>query len=323
MKDDWNAANTVIAEVQSTLPTPTPAPTAALTPTPSPIPPTLTPTPLPPPQVTTVNGTGKQLTDPVHVSEGLAIITMKHQGSSNFAIWLDRQDTGDRLDLLVNEIGSWQGSRAISIDTSGDYLFEVEADGPWSIEISEPTPLNAAVVDSPHQFSGTGTQALYFLKVGSGIHKVTVTHNGKSNFIMIAYNSDASSRQLLFNEIGAVDSSAALRIGGRESHTWCSTWRRMGIGRLMSTDPLILVADSRQMTSEGKRMNETRVKNYKGTDEYAEDSQKMAREGWKVVSSSEQSQRTGCMRFVMLGGIGALVFKPKSHVLVTYERELP
>ena len=141
------------------------------------------------------------------------IVTLKHNGSRNFAVWLDNQATGDHEDLLVNEIGSWQGSRATSVTASGKYLFEVNADGPWSIEITQPTPLNAPVLSAPHKFSGTGTQALYFLKVGSGIHKVTATHNGDSNFIVSAYNSDASSRQLLFNEIGAVNGSVALRIG--------------------------------------------------------------------------------------------------------------
>jgi hypothetical protein len=201
------------ATTPTPVPTPTPSPIPSPTPTPTPVPPTPTPTPVPPPQVTKLSGTGKQLTDPVQINEGLAIITLKHNGSSNFAVWLDGQATADHVDLLVNEIGSWQGSRATSIPESGKYLFEVDADGPWSIEISQPTPLNASVVGSPHDFSGTGTQALYFLKVGSGIHKVAATHNGSANFAVIAYSSDASSRQLLFNEIGAVNSSVALRIG--------------------------------------------------------------------------------------------------------------
>ncbi len=30
--------------------------------------------------------------------------------------------------------------------------------------------------------------------------------------------------------------------------------------------------------------------------------------------------RSGCLRFLMLGGIGALVFKPKQHFIVSYQR---
>ena len=47
----------------------------------------------------------------------------------------------------------------------------------------------------------------------------------------------------------------------------------------------------------------------------------MTKEGWRVASATEATQRTGCRRFIMLGGIGALVFHPKPHYMVTYERD--
>lgn len=65
---------------------------------------------------------------------------------------------------------------------------------------------------------------------------------------------------------------------------------------------------------------ETTVKEYKSMGEYQADAAKRAREGWSVQSTMEKTQRTGCMRFIMLGGIGALVFHPRPHILVTYVR---
>lgn len=62
------------------------------------------------------------------------------------------------------------------------------------------------------------------------------------------------------------------------------------------------------------------VKRYGSPDEFQKDAQKLARQGWSVTAQSEETQRTGCMRFVMLGGVGALIFKPKPRLVVTYTR---
>ena len=42
---------------------------------------------------------------------------------------------GRRVDLLVNEIGSSSGSKAVQIPSSGTYLLQVEADGLWTIQV--------------------------------------------------------------------------------------------------------------------------------------------------------------------------------------------
>lgn len=53
----------------------------------------------------------------------------KHTGESNFAVKVN-----DSL-LLVNEIGNYSGSTAEKIESDGIYVFSVEADGQWSIDI--------------------------------------------------------------------------------------------------------------------------------------------------------------------------------------------
>lgn len=59
----------------------------------------------------------------------LTRFTSKHTGESNFAVKLN-----DSL-LLVNEIGNYSGSTAEKIESDGIYVFSVEADGQWSIDI--------------------------------------------------------------------------------------------------------------------------------------------------------------------------------------------
>ena len=58
----------------------------------------------------------------------LTRFTSKHTGESNFVVRLN--DSG-----LVNEIGNYSGSTAEKIESDGIYVFSVEADGQWSIDI--------------------------------------------------------------------------------------------------------------------------------------------------------------------------------------------
>lgn len=62
---------------------------------------------------------------------------MNHTGSSNFAIWLI-DSNGDKVELLVNEIGVFDGSKAVGIALTGDYLLDVTASSNWSVNITQP-----------------------------------------------------------------------------------------------------------------------------------------------------------------------------------------
>jgi hypothetical protein len=168
---------------------------------------------VPPPTPTTLTGSGLQLTNAVPLTQGLAVFTFNHNGGGNFAIWLYQASTGERLDLLVNEIGPWTGRHAIEIPVSGDYVFEVTAGGDWAIEIIQPTPLNWQSVNAPYEVSGAGSDVVLFVYLEPGLRRVTATHDGSSNFAVWVYNSDASARDLLYNEIGPVNGSTGLEVG--------------------------------------------------------------------------------------------------------------
>jgi hypothetical protein len=60
------------------------------------------------------------------------------------------------------------------------------------------------------------------------------------------------------------------------------------------------------------------VKRYQNEKEYQKDAGKMAAKGYEVASVVSEQPRSGCGRFVALGGIGALIFKPKPVLVVTY-----
>lgn len=73
-----------------------------------------------------------------------------------------------------------------------------------------------------------------------------------------------------------------------------------------------------QMIREGKRDTETKV--YRSTKDFQRDSERRSRDGWEIANSVTHNPRSGCMRIIMLGGIGALVFKPKPEITVTYSK---
>lgn len=92
-------------------------------------------TPVPTPSPISLSGNGKEATDFFNLERGLVKFTLTHDGDSNFIVWL-MDSKGNREDLLVNEIGGFEGSKAIGISSSGVYLLDIAADGNWRIEMS-------------------------------------------------------------------------------------------------------------------------------------------------------------------------------------------
>ena len=66
-------------------------------------------------------------------------------------------------------------------------------------------------------------------------------------------------------------------------------------------------------------MPETMVRTYKSQAAYQRDSARLAADGWRVVTVTEQQPSPGCARGCLLG-LMALVWKPKPYLTVTYER---
>ena len=62
------------------------------------------------------------------------------------------------------------------------------------------------------------------------------------------------------------------------------------------------------------------VKRYKSDQAYRQDAGKMAAQGWRVTNVISEQPRAGCMRIILTGGLGAIVWKPKPQLVVTYER---
>jgi hypothetical protein len=83
-------------------------------------------------------GMGQQASPFFTLKPGLAIFKMTHDGESNFDIWL-LDSKGNKVELLVNEIGTFNGSKAVGIKEGGTYILDIDADGNWKIDITQPS----------------------------------------------------------------------------------------------------------------------------------------------------------------------------------------
>jgi len=70
------------------------------------------------------------------LSGGLHRVELTHEGDGNFIVDLLDENGASAVPMgLVNEIGPFEGSRAVRVPEDGIFLFSVEADGPWTITV--------------------------------------------------------------------------------------------------------------------------------------------------------------------------------------------
>ncbi len=86
------------------------------------------------PYTTSFSGKGQQATKLFSMKSGLKTKKLTHTGSANFIVHL-LDSNGQYVDDLVNEIGTFHGSKAEGIQDDGIYLFDIQADGNWTITL--------------------------------------------------------------------------------------------------------------------------------------------------------------------------------------------
>jgi hypothetical protein len=126
-----------------------------------------------------------------------AIVHARMHGSGNNIIW-SRDGAGARNDLVVNEIGPYQGANLIDLSPmdSLSRSLEITSRASWVVQVR---PL-ASAQRFTGAVSGGGDDVLYY---AGGRTVGRFTHTGSSNFIVQAVTS--SDWDLLVNEIGSYD----------------------------------------------------------------------------------------------------------------------
>jgi len=160
--------------------------------------------PITPPErgTTPLDGAGNDVVSvSFEPSARLAVIDIRHTGTSNFIVWIRSLQTSD--DLLINEIGPYSGKVAFQVDPNvDDYLLTVEADGDWTGEIRA-VDANDDYAKVPSAQFGSGDDVVFFELTNPGFVQFSATHNGSSNFIVWVYDIASTDRYLIVNEIGS------------------------------------------------------------------------------------------------------------------------
>lgn len=207
--DSEKAADTTPAKAETTVeatatltPTPKQAPTSTPTPEPTAIP-SPTPTATPTPQPVSLSGAGQAATEKVELASGVWKVALTHGGRSNFIV--RAYGDGGQTEFLTNEIGQYSGTRMLVGDAA--YIFDVDADGTWTIDI---VPV-ALQLEAALQFESVGDDVSgLFVPAGDGPTTFAFAHAGRRNFIVRLYCDKGT--VLAQNEIGAVDATRVVAI---------------------------------------------------------------------------------------------------------------
>ena len=137
------------------------------------------------------------------------LVKYSHSGSSNFiAHFID--SGGARGVSIANEIGVTQGTIIDDVSPPGRYAVNVQADGAWTIEVSQPRPTSGQPV--PAKFTGRGPSVIGPLK-GTTALRVSMVHDGTSNFIVTPFKLTGRDGGLA-NEIGPFTGTQSYRATG-------------------------------------------------------------------------------------------------------------
>lgn len=162
------------------------------------------------PEPIELSGTGQKATQKFRLDQGLSEFSTTYRGSDNFIVYLMDGETGQNIDLIANEIGSSNSSKSVGITADGDYILNVEANGPWTVTITQPR--KSATQSAPLTLQGTGNQASELFTLDNGLRMFNMDYHGSDNFIVFLMDDQGNRIDLLANQIGSFNGSKAVGI---------------------------------------------------------------------------------------------------------------
>jgi hypothetical protein len=83
----------------------------------------------------------------------------------------------------------------------GKHRLQINADGPWNIELTQPNWNGGQL--PPFEWNGDGDNVIGPILLRSGVSAASFSHVGSGNFMVQLMKSDGSLSELLVNDIGA------------------------------------------------------------------------------------------------------------------------
>ncbi len=162
----------------------------------------------PPPADKTYEGRGAKTVQLDLDEDYQHIAKITHDGASNFVVE-SRDGTGDYVDLVVNEVGDYDGLRPLDLEREQPASLRIRADGRWKVTVM--------VVDKAPKWTGKASgkagATLLLVDPAAPDQNVRFTHKGRSNCALTVRGEESS--DLLVNDIGAYSGDMVLPTGTR------------------------------------------------------------------------------------------------------------
>ena len=177
----------------------------------------------PPPADKTYEGRGTKVLELSLDEDYKHIAKITHNGSRNFMVE-SRDATDDYVDLVVNEVGDYDGLRPLDFDREQPASLRIRADGSWKVTVMS--------ADKAPKFTGkaSGKAGGVLLAVDPAApdQNVRFTHKGRSNVALSLRGEEYP--DLLVNEIGQYSGDMVVPTGTRyididASGSWTLTTR--------------------------------------------------------------------------------------------------
>lgn len=150
------------------------------------------------------SGSRHDRTEPFPIEGGLVVFHIEHDGGGNFIVVLEDED-GNRVDGLINEIGSFEGSTATHVE-EGTYVISLRALSDWSVRVEQPR--YASGEELPVSFDDDQSAATEAFEVDEATTvEFTFTHEGQRNIIVRLLDRDGQRVASILNAQGSVDTT--------------------------------------------------------------------------------------------------------------------
>ncbi|WP_254525639.1 polysaccharide deacetylase family protein [Natrinema caseinilyticum] len=156
-------------------------------------------------------GDGSRDSPTFDLDDGVLVANTTHEGDSEITVDVTEVDGDGTDENLVTTAGNTTGESIMAVE-SGTYRLEVDADGAWSIELTQPAVESDELEDLPVEAEGTGSDVVGPLWT-DGRTRVVATHEGDGAFIVDGYGADGS-REILVHRTGEFDNSRSYKAGG-------------------------------------------------------------------------------------------------------------
>lgn len=156
-------------------------------------------------------GSGSGTSPSFGLEEGILVADVSHEGTGPITVDVTTGPEPAPDENLSAMSGGATGTSVMAVD-GGTYRLEVDAEGAWSVDLSQPSVHADDLQDLPVEAEGTGSAYVGPLWT-TGDVRVVATHDGDGPFVVDGYGADGS-WEVLIHRTGEFDNSRSYRAGG-------------------------------------------------------------------------------------------------------------